>query len=73
MGHPVGVLKCMGEGCEKSVPDHYWGKVKKGEGWFFSQDDKLIYCPDHLPEWVEEWRKKKALQHRQTFDPRRRG
>lgn len=28
-------------------------------GWFFSEDDeKLVFCPEHLPAWVNEWRQK---------------
>jgi hypothetical protein len=56
MTYDVGVVKC--EECDASVPNHYWGKVKKGAKWFFSRDNEKAYCPEHLPDWVEGWRGK---------------
>lgn len=47
-------LRCSIEGCPASVADHYWGKVK-AIGWFFMRDG-TAYCPEHLPEWLAEWR-----------------
>lgn len=33
-----------------------WDIIKAGEaGWFF-QKDGTTWCPEHTPEWVEEWR-----------------
>lgn len=48
---------CSYEGCENKLPNHAWGRIK-AEGWF-QQRDGNIWCPDHIPEWVEEWRKKR--------------
>jgi hypothetical protein len=52
--HDVGVLKCSEPTCDKTIKNHMWGKIK-AEGWFFQKDDKQ-WCPDHIPDWVEEWR-----------------
>lgn len=50
------LLKCSEEGCEETAGNNKWGKIK-AVGWFFSkQDDRMAYCPEHLPEWVSSWR-----------------
>lgn len=49
---------CSGEGCEQKIADHAWGRIK-AEGWFIQKDGN-VWCPDHTPEWVEEWRARKA-------------
>lgn len=43
--------------CGARIRNHYWAKVK-AEGWFFTKDGRA-FCPDHIPEWVAAWRKKK--------------
>lgn len=48
--------ECSHPECSKTVKAHYWGQVKSN--WFFGKDDKQ-YCPDHIPDWVEAWRKRK--------------
>lgn len=45
-------------GCDNMVRDHYWGRVK-ATGWFFSRDDKIAFCPEHVPEHIYVWRKLK--------------
>lgn len=58
MSHETGELHCTEEGCEATVRDHYWGRVKSG--WFFSmQNPGQQWCPKHIPEWVAEWRAKR--------------
>jgi hypothetical protein len=53
---------CAHEGCEAKCDNHYWGKVKAGdEGWFF-QKDGTSWCPQHVPNWVETWRRNKELR-----------
>lgn len=49
--------KCAEEGCEEQLPNHAWGRIK-AEGWF-QQKNGDIWCPAHVPEWVEKWRKGK--------------
>ena len=51
---------CAFDGCEKSIKWHYWSKVK-ATGWFL-QKNGAIWCPDHVPEWVEEWRETQRLK-----------
>lgn len=48
---------CDHEGCPRTIKDHMWGRIK-AEGWFFTKTGKA-YCPDHRPEWVAAWRKRK--------------
>lgn len=45
-------FKC--DKCEARIKNHYWGKVK-AEGWFFSRDNKVIRCPEHVPSWYHKW------------------
>lgn len=53
---------CSKEGCDKKYKDHSWGKIKAGgKGWFF-QKDGTAYCPEHVPDWVEEWRGRNGSQ-----------
>lgn len=48
--------------CDRTVPGHRWGKIKaQDQGWFFAKDG-AAFCPEHVPEWVEEWRARKAEQ-----------
>lgn len=50
--------KIQCNGCDTQIPNHRWGKIK-AEGWLFRKDG-TAWCPDHLPEWVVEWRKQHA-------------
>ena len=50
---------CTEDGCAASVPNHRWGHTL-AEGWFFSRREKTAHCPEHLPDWVEAWRARKA-------------
>jgi hypothetical protein len=53
---PDGRKKCAEDGCTNAVKQDHWSSIHAhGEGWFF-QKNGLIWCPDHTPEWVEEWR-----------------
>lgn len=48
------LIKC--EGCDLTTETDHWTAVKRqAEGWFFRKDGR-IYCPNHVPEWVEGWR-----------------
>jgi hypothetical protein len=58
-------IECAGEGCKRKVPNHYWGKVKATD-WFFSRDGKDAFCPEHLPTWVETWRRNKKLRQKRA-------
>jgi hypothetical protein len=49
-------LVCDAPNCEAKRKNHKWGRVK-AEGWFFEKSGK-VWCPDHHPDWVTEWRKK---------------
>lgn len=60
MSSDTGSTTCAHEGCEESIPNHKWARIKSG-GWF-EQLNGDVWCPNHIPEWVDEWRKKKAKQ-----------
>lgn len=60
MAYGVGVLQCSEDGCEETIKAHYWGRVKSG--WFFSRAEDKQWCPNHIPEWVAEWRARKAAE-----------
>jgi len=62
MPHETTYTKCSAPDCEAKVPNHYWGRVKKGAGWFFSKDESDAWCPQHLPEWVPQWRAQKGAK-----------
>ncbi len=56
MTYRVPRVVCAEPDCDASFPDHYWGHIKAGgAGWFLGRQAK--YCPDHVPEWVEGWRR----------------
>lgn len=58
--------KCEFEGCTETVPvagggerTSMWDlKRAAAEGWFI-QKDGIVWCPKHVPEWVEDWRKRR--------------
>ena len=51
-------ISCSHGGCDQQRPDHQWGSRGKYSGWFV-QKDGTSWCPDHVPDWVEEWRAKR--------------
>lgn len=54
---PEGHLVCAYPGrCTQSIPNNSWAKTKSG---FFERKDGQVFCPDHIPAWVKEWREKK--------------
>lgn len=52
------MIECAIESCTNKIPDNYWSKTKNSD-WFFSREQQKSFCPDHIPEWVEEWRWRK--------------
>lgn len=61
-----GWIRCAEPGCPNERPDHQW-HYKSHPGWFsqkYSEDnpDPKSWCPEHTPEWVAEWRAKRAAQ-----------
>lgn len=57
-------LVCEEETCETFIKDHAWGKIK-AEGWFIKKDN-TVWCPEHIPEWVADWRKRRDREARQA-------
>lgn len=53
----TGRLVCAHRTCSRYIPNHRWSKTK-AEGWF-QQRDGTVWCWEHVPEWVEQWRKKR--------------
>lgn len=58
-------MKC--KKCSRKVPaskntgrTSKWNIMQAGKaGWFFQRNGDA-YCPEHVPEWVEEWRRSKS-------------
>lgn len=57
--------QCDKPGCEEKIKNHRWARVR-ANGWFFFKHDTysglthVAYCPDHVPDWVVDWRKKRT-------------
>ena len=53
--HRTDPKSCSHEGCSASFTPHHWGQKKaQTDGWFLQKDGDA-WCPEHTPEWVEEW------------------
>jgi hypothetical protein len=52
-------IVCDAAGCDQKIKNHRWGKTK-ADNWFFSRDDDIAWCPNHLPAWVAEWRSRRT-------------
>ena len=58
--YDVGTKTCEEDGCERGFKAHHWGSIKAtSEGWF-QQKDGTVWCPDHVPAWVAQWRARKT-------------
>ncbi len=55
--------KCAEPGCEAKLPNHAWGRIKASPDWF-EQRDGTIWCPDHHPAWVADWRARQSEKRR---------
>lgn len=63
MSHHVGMHKCSNPECKNEFRAHEWGtKRAQREGWFLQKNNDK-WCPDHLPEWVAEWRAKNGFKN----------
>lgn len=47
---------CSHPSCQNTIPAHAWGRIKSD--WFFQKNGEK-FCPQHTPEWVEQWRANK--------------
>lgn len=53
------MAKCADEECTKEIKDHKWAKIRaQDDGWFLKKGGE-VYCPAHIPEWVDAWRDRK--------------
>lgn len=53
---PGDLIVCDHPGCENTRKSHRWGNP--GNRWF-SQKDGKSFCPEHIPDWVADWRARK--------------
>lgn len=51
-------IECNGPDCMNRLKNHRWAKTKAID-WFFMASADQAFCPDHIPDWVEAWRKSK--------------
>ena len=71
--------KCAEKNCGNFYKDHRWGHIKAhDEGWFFSKTSKKAWCPDHIPNWVKQYRENKKQDDLMeelsgTIDPHKHG
>lgn len=50
-------ILCAELSCNESFANHKWGAIKAhDEGWFALKEGEA-WCPQHLPDWVEKFRK----------------
>lgn len=57
---PGATTHCAFITCICSFPDHRWGAIRAfNEGWFVEKNG-TAWCPDHVPEWVADWRARRA-------------
>lgn len=54
--YDAGWVECAEPECTARYKNHRWGRIK-ADDWFH-QKDGTSWCPEHIPEWVEEWRAK---------------
>lgn len=51
---PRSYTKC--NDCEEKIPANKFSHIRAGDkGWFFEKDG-TVYCPNHTPGWVSQWR-----------------
>lgn len=49
---------CDGPDCANSFKLTHWdSKRAQTDGWFLQKNGD-VWCPEHVPEWVAEWRAK---------------
>jgi hypothetical protein len=46
----------------KLVPNHKHGTIDAHQRGWFLQRNGDAWCPDHIPDWVVEWRSKKSKE-----------
>lgn len=51
---------CSESSCNESFRgSSKWSSIRaSNEGWFL-QRDGTVWCPKHIPDWVEKWRANK--------------
>lgn len=58
MSSPTDPQQCAQVGCEETFMPHHWGNIRaQNDGWFLQKNGDA-WCPDHIPEWVAEWRQR---------------
>ena len=51
---------CAQPRCTQTVGGSKWDRIRASKaGWFFGLDGNA-YCPEHVPNWVAEWRAGRA-------------
>lgn len=63
MSDKVYETQCSQEGCEEVVPKatatkrtSSWDLLRATQAGWFTQKDGQVWCPKHVPDWVEGWR-----------------
>lgn len=59
---PTPSKECAEPGCTAWFTDHRWGATKAHKDGWFHQKDGNSWCPEHVPDWVERWRRTRESQ-----------
>lgn len=55
---------CAEPGCTAAHKSDRWNNSKAQKlGWFMQRNGDS-WCPDHVPEWVAQWREEKTGKRR---------
>ena len=57
--------RCAYPGCTNGYKTHRWNDIKAHDAGWFQQKDGRSWCPEHIPDWVVQWRsnKQQTLRH----------
>lgn len=58
------MMHCAEPGCTAAHKSDRWNNSKAQKlGWFIQRNGDH-WCPDHIPEWVAQWREEKTEKRR---------
>lgn len=54
------MAECADPDCKATFRDHRWGAIHAHAAGWLQQKDGTVWCPNHLPGWVADWRARRA-------------
>lgn len=58
--HKSEVLNCSEPSCKAVITRNAWTLIK-ADDWFFQRNGDC-WCPEHIPDWVPEWRMRQLMK-----------